>query len=171
MPHQHSLTPYIDPRLAEGIPDSLLQIDLEFREDREMFEFHEIIDVDILEIMGSISSDRYTGVDGVPIRILEMCSDTVCSILRYISNHKIVNSNSLSKFFKPLKVTARRNTRCSKGKNMMVPNMETSKGRSSITYRGPNHCNSLSNHLKIAEKFCAFKRGYSKELSLIACIT
>ena len=76
----------IGQRLAENIPDSLLQMDLEFRQTRELFEFHEITDLDISKIMSSISSNKNTGVDGVLIRFLKMCGDTVHSILRYIFN-------------------------------------------------------------------------------------
>ena len=35
----------IGPRLAESIPDSMLDIDLYFNGDREMFEFHDITDI------------------------------------------------------------------------------------------------------------------------------
>ena len=35
----------IGPRLAEGIPDSLLDIHLYFNSDREMFKFHDVTDI------------------------------------------------------------------------------------------------------------------------------
>ena len=79
----------IGPRLAEGIPESLLDIDLEFREDRELFHFHEIEDSDISKIMSSISSNKSTGVDGIPIRFLKMCHNTVCTILKHIVNQSL----------------------------------------------------------------------------------
>ena len=42
----------IGPRLADSIPDSLLEVDLEFRGDRD------IMDEDIRKIMNSISSNK-----------------------------------------------------------------------------------------------------------------
>ena len=81
--------------------------------------------------------------------------------------HKIVASNgtsSLSKYFIPLNVGGRRVTRRSNGRNMRVPKMRTMKGRCSISFRGPNHWNSLSNELKVLDKYESFKKGYSREL-------
>ena len=79
--------------------------------------------------------------------------------------HKVVVStgkSSPSKFFKPLKTGARRNTRPSNGKNMKVPNMTASKGRFSFAYRGPNHWKCLTNALKDIEKFCSSSKDTLK---------
>ena len=76
----------IGPSLADKIPDSMLNVDYEFREDHECFEFEHIGDDDIVKFLRSISNNKSTGIDGVPIRFRKMNVPLTVKILKFIVN-------------------------------------------------------------------------------------
>ena len=79
----------IGPKLAENIPDSLLDIDYTFEGDRDTFKFHHVEDEDIRKILASISNNKSTGVDGIPIRFLKMNLPLTIKVLKHIVNRSL----------------------------------------------------------------------------------
>ena len=58
----------IMPELSSQMPDSLLNIDYSFNDNREQFDLMETTADEVMKLILYISSNKSTGVDGVPIR-------------------------------------------------------------------------------------------------------
>ncbi len=84
--------------------------------------------------------------------------------LSALCHKNIYNSeeSSLKHVFNKVADSRSRTTRHSSKMNMIVPNIKSTKGRLSITYRGPRHWNSLTNLLKAIENHDTFKRNLYK---------
>ena len=74
---------------AKNIPNSMLELNFDKNPDHPDFEFIEITDVDIKKLLFSISDEKATGNDGLPIRFLKMAHTTVVPILVHIINSSL----------------------------------------------------------------------------------
>ena len=64
----------IGPNLAQDIPNSFLDMNLTFDNSREMFNFREVDEQEIGKLINAISSNKSTGVDGIPIKFIKLTS-------------------------------------------------------------------------------------------------
>ncbi len=76
----------IGPNLARQIPDSMLEVNYEFDGDFLPFEFTMTNREGIAKILDSLSPNKSTGVDGVPIRFVKLCREIIISIMTHIVN-------------------------------------------------------------------------------------
>ena len=76
----------IGPNLSAEMPDSLLDINYEFDNIREKFEFIDTNVEEVKKLMLQISNNKSTGIDGVPISFLKMVIDITAPILCFIIN-------------------------------------------------------------------------------------
>ena len=80
----------IGPDLARNIPDSLLDMDLSFKGNHALFKFSEISVDDVVKNIKRISSNKSTGVDGVPIRFIKIVIETTSRLICHIINRSLV---------------------------------------------------------------------------------
>ena len=72
--------------LASEIPDSLLEMDLNFKGDYERFCFRPVTEKEVQKLLRSMSVNKSTGVDGIPIRFLKICEKVSVQVLTHIIN-------------------------------------------------------------------------------------
>ena len=75
--------------LAERIPASLVELDLDFKGDYPPFALESITESDIRKLLDNMSSNKSTGIDGVPIRFLKMARDLSLKLLTNIINKSL----------------------------------------------------------------------------------
>ena len=81
----------IGPSLARDIPDSLLDMDFTFRGDYPVFDFSLTDEAAVGKLLDHMSSNKSTGIDGIPIRFLKMCRRTNVKILTHIINISLIS--------------------------------------------------------------------------------
>ena len=79
----------IGPDLADAIPDSLLEPDYELREDRPLFDLHEVDHNTVRKLLNNTSINKSTRIDGVPIKFLKMCEPVSFLLITHIINLSI----------------------------------------------------------------------------------
>ena len=75
----------IGPNLARDIPDSLININYEFPNNRPQFELANTMAEEVAKLLKGISN-KSTGLDQIPIRFLKLNLDLTSRILAHIIN-------------------------------------------------------------------------------------
>ena len=79
----------LGPGLARNIPNSFLNLDLEPDANAVKLRLSHTDPAEVRKLLMKISDAKATGSDGVPIRFVKLCSDTVIPIIVHIINRSI----------------------------------------------------------------------------------